>query len=650
VSAPAGGRRVLVWAFAVLLALVVLRGFLPPSQAPLLRLLCWSLVALGLGAAVAWRGEPEPAPVSRDPGAWVLAAALGVFLAALFSHDSRITSDGVNHFIYLRSLWIDRDLDFANDYAALSPLRESSDSTTPIGRTGNAHPVGPALLWSPFYLAADLVCRLTGRPADGQNVVYRNAVSIASVLYAWLGLLLLYRAAAARAGRVPALLAALGIGFATFLYWYIAYAPTMSHAVAFGVAGLFLWLWLQPWPDGPRRAAVLGAVCGLEALTRWPNVLIALLPAVESLPRWTKPGEWRALLRDAAVFVVAALAAFSPQMIVWKLLYGSLLTLPQGAGYISGAPAVGGVLFSPRHGLLSWSPLLYLGFVGLLLLWRREPWRAAGALVLCAALTAVNARVADWWGSSGFGARRFDLLLPVLGLGLAVCLAALAGLARRHPLLPAAALLAGFVLWNLAFTEQYREGTWDYGEPVAFEEAGRGVLSVVDRTVGSPFSLPAALVEWMRSGRPPADYESLYMERRYGRWSVRMGLDERMFLEDGWSALSEQDGLACRYLSGAGAGFVLPLHGPRPYHIGGRIRLAAGASPDLRLRIVVNQRPAGLLELTPAWADLGVDVPAEAFHPGRNSIRLRVVGPATVARAVAVAALWAEPAGGSVEP
>src|SRR5262249_32987741 len=154
-------------------------------------------------------------------------------------------------------------------------------------------------------LAADLVCRLSGRPPDGENVVYRNAVSIASVLYAWLGLLLLYRAAAGRAGRGPALLAALGIGFATVLYWYIASAPTMSHAVAFGVAGVFLWLWLQPLPDGPRRAALLGAVCGLEALTRWPNVLIALLPVVESLPRWTKPGEWRSLLRESAVFVLA---------------------------------------------------------------------------------------------------------------------------------------------------------------------------------------------------------------------------------------------------------------------------------------------------------------------------------------------------------
>jgi hypothetical protein len=629
-------------AIVVLAAALLVRGVFPPSQAPSLRWLAAALAVAALLAAFLRRREPEPAPLARDPGVLALVAALAVLLATLFSHDLRITSDGVDHFVYLRSAWMDGDLDLANDYAAVSPRRESVDPLTPLGRTGNVHPVGPALLWSPFYLAADVLARVSGRAPDGQGPLYRNAVSIGSLLYGWAGLVLLYRAAAPRAGRGPALLAALGIGFGSFLYWYLAFAPTMAHAPAFGAAALVLWLWLRPEPQGVRRAAVLGAACGLAALTRWPNVLLALLPAVEALPRLARREQWLALLREAAAFTAAALLVFSPQMAVWKLLYGSFLTIPQGSGFVAGAPAWGGVLFSPRHGLLSWSPLLYLGVAGLLVLAAREAWRGVAALALLLALTRVNAGVADWWGGAAFGGRRFDAALPLLGLGLALALAAGARWTRRRPLAPVGALVVVFVGWNLLLAAQYRSGVWEYADPVAFEDMARGAASVVDRTIGSPFSLPGAVLEWTRSGRAPADYESLYMERRHARWAVRMGLDERLFLEDGWTPLTELLGVPCRYLATAGGGFVLPLHRPLGYRIGARVALAAGAAPDLRLRVIVNQRPAGSFPVTADWSDQSVEVPAESLRPGRNLVRLRLAG-AEGDRVVAVAGLWAEP-------
>src|SRR5207245_3514927 len=134
-----------------------------------------------------------------------------------------------------------------------------------------------------------------GRPADGLNDLYRNAVAIGSVVYGWAGLVLLYRTAARRAGRAPALLAALGIAFGTFLFWYLAFAPTMAHAPAFAAAALFVWLWLRDEPASLGRAAALGAACGLAALLRWPNALLALLPVISALPRLRRPGEPRRL-------------------------------------------------------------------------------------------------------------------------------------------------------------------------------------------------------------------------------------------------------------------------------------------------------------------------------------------------------------------
>jgi hypothetical protein len=629
----------------VAVAALVVRGILPPASWPWLptSLLAWVVGAAAFLAALRCRREPVTAPLSRDPGFHVLLLGLCVLLATLASHRFRITSDGLDHYVYLRSIWIDSDLDLENDYRAVQPGWEPSEPTTPLGRTANVHPVGPALAWAPFYAFADLASAVGGWPRDGLNPLYKNAVSVASLLYGWLGLVIVYRATGSRFGRASALLASLGLGFGTFLYWYLAYAPTMAHAQAFAAAALFAFLWLGGEPRGVRRAAILGAACGLAALMRPPNVLLALLPAVEALPRLRRPGEWKHLVTEAAAFAATAALVFAPQMLVWWRLYGAPLTVPQGAAFLGNAPALGGVLFSPRHGLFSWSPILYLGAIGLVAWIRREPARAAAAWVFLAALTWLNAGVADWWGGAGFGARRFDAALPLLGLGLALASSLLAELARRRPLWAAAAVLAGFVSWNQLLARQYLSGGWDYAGPVPFEDMGRGAVSLVDRAIGSPFSRPGSVAEWLRTGRPLADYESLFMERRHSRWSIRMGLDDRIFLEDGWSEPRECLGAPCRVLLGEGAGVVVPLHQARPYAIGARLALVDGASGDSALvSVLVNQRPVGRWTVEGGeWRDLSLDVPADALRPGRNQVRLR--GSAG-SGSLAVAGLWLDPA------
>jgi hypothetical protein len=571
----------------------------------------------------------------RDPGLWVLAGALLVLLGLLFSHRERITSDGVDHYVYLRSLAVDHDLDLANDYEVVSPRGASVEPQTPLGRTGNVHAIGPALLWAPFYATADVVTRLRGRPADGWNPLYRDLVAVGSLLYGWVGLVLVYGIARPE-GRGPALLASLGLAFGTFLYWYLAFAPTMAHATGFAAAALFVWSWLRPAPHGVRRGLLLGAALGLAALNRWSSVLLVLLPAVEAIRHARKPTEWRALAQEALAGALAFLVVFSPQMIVWKRLYGSFLTVPQGARFVTGNAAWDGVLFSPHHGLFSWSPLLYLGALGLALFAAREPWRGLAALAFLLALTRANAGVADWWGGSAFGGRRFESALPLFGLGLALAVARGAEVSRRHPLVLPGLLVCAFVAFNLLVAAQYRSGALSYSDPVSFEEMGRGAVSAVDRAVGSPFSLPGALVAWLRTGRAPADYESLYMRRPHARWTLRMGEGDRLFLEDGWGPPRTEEGTGLRSIVRESAGLVVPLHEAASYRVGVRWR----SSAPVRGRVIVNQQVVGSCELGLALQDCSFDVPEESLRAGRNYVRLRILGEGVVE----VAGAWMEPA------
>jgi hypothetical protein len=627
--------RVFPWVASVLLLLLVLKGIAPALPLPPALLSAFALVVWGLLGAVRSRAEPSR-DLFSDPGVRVLVGVLGLFAAILLSRGDRLSSDGYDHFVYLRSLWIDHDLDLANDYAVVSPRGRSVDPPTPIGRTGNVHPVGPAIAWAPLYLLADLLCRLTGHVPDGQNELYRNGVALAGLLYGWLGLLVLYRTCEPRAGRGPALLATLGIATGTFLFFYLVFAPTMAHAPGFGAVALVLALWLRGPQGGWRGAALLGAAIGWASLMRWSNGILLVLPAVELGWRALR-GRWRIALVEGAVVLVAAALIFSPQMIVWKLLYGSFLTIPQGGAFLGRAPAFGGVLFSAWHGLFSWSPLLYLGALGLVPFVLGDPLRGLASLLFLFLLLRVNAATADWWGGAAFGARRFDSALPFLGLGLALALQWLLSVSRRHPLGLPAVLVGAFVAWNLCLAVVFRSGVWDYAEPVTFEEMGEGVSGLVDRTLGSPLALPGSLVAWLVHGTPPRDYDAAVAERRHGRFKVLMGVDDRLYLEGAWSQARVLSGEQCR-LVGEDSALVVPLHRAEPYRLG--MRLLAADAPPSRLRVLVNDVVVGSLTPGPEWADLELSVPQKVLRPGRNLVAFRPLGSGP-----AVAGVWLEPEG-----
>ena len=108
---------------------------------------------------------------------------------------------------YLRSLVIDHDLDFTNDYLLLYAPATDADaasnvwltSTTPVGRRTNQMSIGPALLWAPFFIAtcvALVLLRPLGVivPIDGIAAPFPLSAGVAGVVYATLGAYFCYRA------------------------------------------------------------------------------------------------------------------------------------------------------------------------------------------------------------------------------------------------------------------------------------------------------------------------------------------------------------------------------------------------------------------------------------------------------------------------
>jgi hypothetical protein len=185
------------------------------------------------------------------------------------------------------------------------------------------------------------------------------------------------------------------------------------------------------WRDSPTLGAFAasGALAGAAALMRWQDALWLALPAWQAL-QWKVSWDRRVMALAAAG--AGWLVVFSPQMYVWHVLYGSAITVPQGAAFMEWtSPNLVAMLFSDNHGWISWAPIVVPALLGLGRMMGRDRSLIVPLGFVLLSAWYVNASVADWWAGEAFGARRFLSLTPLLTMGLAAWMCAADGTVAR---------------------------------------------------------------------------------------------------------------------------------------------------------------------------------------------------------------------------
>ena len=147
-----------------------------------------------------------------------------------------------------------------------------------------------------------------------------------------------------------------------------------------------------------------GIVLGALSATRLQDILYILLvlPYLKTM--------------NKLYFFTGLSIAFAPQIIVWYMLYGSLINpyLRGSEGFNVFSPHILGVLFGKENGLFLWTPVVFLGLIGLFL--KRKTY----FLPLCIVLLQIFL-VSTWstWGQgASYSGRMFVSILPLIYLGL----------------------------------------------------------------------------------------------------------------------------------------------------------------------------------------------------------------------------------------
>lgn len=397
----------------------------------------------------------------------LIVAALGGFFVV---SAPRVASDGYEYYAYFRSLVFDGDLEFANEYTVTRGKFEYGptmllDRKTPLGYTINYSPIGPAVLWSPFLLGGLGFSYLQNvinplLPFDGFSEYEVQAIGLGSLCYALAAVLLSYWTARtyfeARRSFQASVLAWLG----TTLFFYAFFETSFAHAVSAFCVAWYVHQWLKV-----RQSSHLstwfkqGLIGGFMLLVYWQNALLLVmgfgdlaLKAVRAITSRQGKGLVLECVRCGLGLGSGIALVFLPQLLMWKILYGSFFAIPQGTSFILGAPVhFLEVFLSPNHGLFTWTPLTLMALWGFFGLARQRLGQAWYLMAIGFCLYVLHhSMMWDWYGGGAYGMRRFTNLYVYLALGLA------AFWERYHRSFLANLAVILSIVWNVMLGAAYR--------------------------------------------------------------------------------------------------------------------------------------------------------------------------------------------------
>jgi len=384
---------------------------------------------------------------------------IAIFLLYLPQIYPKIKGDGVLYYAYLRSFLIDFDLNFANDFAGFGYMGKITSAGLP------ANPVffGCSLFWLPFFLLAHIVSFLGNIlggnfPLDGFSSVYQRAITLGSALYILAGIILIYHLLKKRFSPGVSLLSALAIWLGTPLFYYMVANPFLAHGISMFAVTLFIFLWFKNREkEGKWRAGLIGLFAGLSAAVRPQNVVFFAIPFLDFLfslkhsNRTPLKEKWR----DMAFLLSGFALPLLIQMILWRMIFGShFLSGWHTTNLINWRhPHIIDMLFSARHGVFTWTPLFFLGAIGIIFLLRKNRKLALYLFVAFALMLYMNGVFKRWWADHSFGNRRMLGGSFIFAFGLSAVIEEL----FRRPKLLATLLILSLIIWNINFATAFNQ-------------------------------------------------------------------------------------------------------------------------------------------------------------------------------------------------
>lgn len=395
-----------------------------------------------------------------------------------------LRGDGNGYYAYVRSVVIDHDLKFQNEFARGDPAftrqqaQYANEEPPRPGYIRNQWSPGASILWTPFFLVAHGFVKIVGHwPADGYSYPYRWACAFGTALYAAIGLYLAREVARRVTNAKAATLAAVAIIGASSLPIYMFFLPFWGLALATLPEAGLLYLFARGPTWKPKRWAAYGALVGFATLIHPLGIAwLALLAFAWLADKGTVKERVTAGVASAGGFIAAQL----PGLIIRQVVHADPFDTGYQVIWNFTSPPILPELFSAKHGLFSWTPIALLAVLGLVMLWRKGQQRiAVGLLAVFGFLLYLSAAYVTEEQSS-FGNRLFVHFTPGFVVGAAMFLSWLR--ARRKEV--ATIGVGVLVTWNALFAFQWAWGLLPKRGAVNWAQMARQQFTTAPKEIG----------------------------------------------------------------------------------------------------------------------------------------------------------------------
>ncbi len=326
-----------------------------------------------------------------------------------------IETDARGYYAYLPAVFIYNDLEF-EFYEEL----EGSESTPYYDKnfvtdyrqntnngTVNKYYCGTAIAEAPFFLIAHGYQLLTGGATDGYAKPYMIAISLAAVVYLFIGLIFLNKVLKhfRLTNRIRALVLIL-LTFGTNLFYYCCVEPGMSHIYSFALISIFCYLLIR-FRDVPSiaNATKIGVIYGLIVLIRPSNALI-LLSAPIFLGGIKEFGNLLVKPKLILPGALVALLVCSVQLIFYYQATGNLFVYSYGGeSFEFTEPHIIDFLFSYKKGWFVYTPLALISILGTIVWLKHDRTIALYYLGFILLVIYVLSSWWNWWYGGSFSSR-----------------------------------------------------------------------------------------------------------------------------------------------------------------------------------------------------------------------------------------------------
>ncbi len=372
-----------------------------------------------------------------------------------------IYGDGNGYYIIAHTLFFQRNFQFDFIYDYLSSFKGSSfefsrifwdSSRTVTGIRNTPWLIGTSIFWLFGLFISSLINGVFFLKLSNTHLLYEIGCGVTGIVLMLAGLLCLEKVLEHYITKEAAEKTIYILYFGTFLLYYSAFEPALSHQPVFFLVCLSLWIGIQKLPHIVVWG-VLGMVTGLVLITRMADILL-LIPGIIHVLLQNGFNIKRIAfnMKIISFFVFIFLLSILPQIYLQYVMYGDIRINPylsgqKGPFYDLTLESVYNHLFSAGGGFFLWSPVFIIGLIGLSrLLWSK--YRTLSIISLFT-LLCYTILISAWnpIAPSGFGNRFFISAVPFFAIGI--------GHILHHNRKAYHYIVIVSILWNILLLNQF---------------------------------------------------------------------------------------------------------------------------------------------------------------------------------------------------